>query len=153
MKGIEKNTGLSERIRQVALEKYVQPNAQARRNFSIAVRSLLRDLQETEFPSGHTPQVCSAIQSRKFLLENALNIERVDGPPSKQSSTVVIHYCFQQDGPEQVQPDSADEFAQESSGERAVRLAREATGLLQGAVSRFGSAEALLRWIRSEEAE
>ena len=76
-------------------------------------------------------------------MENHLQIEKVDGPPSRQSTTVVVHYRFE------AQQSAA--AVEESREKRAIRLAREAAGLLQPVVDQFNGADALLRWIRSED--
>ena len=85
--------GLSEQVRAVASEKYVHPALRAgKTQFSVAVRDLLQDLVSQGFPPGNTPQVCTAIQAEKFLRTNGLEIEGIDGPPSKKSTTVVVRY-------------------------------------------------------------
>src|SRR3569833_2142843 len=87
------NIGLSDRIRVLAQEKYVKPAVrEGKSSFSIRVRDLLNDLHAEGFPGGHTPQVCNALQTAKFLRENGLKIEEVEGPPSKMSPTVVVWY-------------------------------------------------------------
>ena len=84
---------LSDRIRSLARDKYVNPAMQTgKAHFAIRVRDLLEDLQAEGFPRGHTPQVCSALQTGIFLRENGLEIENVEGPPSKMSPTVVVRY-------------------------------------------------------------
>src|ERR1700733_9125860 len=85
--------GLSDQVRAVAEEKYVNPAIQAGRiRFSIAVRDLMGVLEAQGFPARNWPQICSAIQADKFLRTNRLEIEAVEGPPSKQSTTVVVRY-------------------------------------------------------------
>jgi len=42
--------------------------------------------------SNRVPLVCAALQSRRFLEENALRIVSKTGPPSGQSTTVTITY-------------------------------------------------------------
>ena len=54
--------------------------------------NVLDDLAPLGFPTNNTPQVCNALRSDKFLRENGLEITAVDGPPSKLSTTVVVHY-------------------------------------------------------------
>ena len=85
--------GLSDQVRTVAKVKYVQPALQSgKKQFSIRVRDLMNDLRTEGFPAHHTPQICTALQTSKFLLENGLEIEGIDGPPSKMSPTVVFRY-------------------------------------------------------------
>jgi len=85
--------GSSERVRLVASEKYVQPAVRAgKTHFSIAVKDLLKDLVSEGFPPGNTPQVCTALRKNNFLREQGIEIESVEGPPSKTSTTVVFRY-------------------------------------------------------------
>jgi hypothetical protein len=87
------NHGLSDRVRSVALEKFVDPAVRAGKiQFSVSVRDLMRHLQADGFPERNWPQVCTAIQAQKFLRANGLEIESVEGPPKKQSPTVVVRY-------------------------------------------------------------
>ena len=87
------NYGLSDQVRAVALKKYVQPAILAgKMRFSVSVRDLMQHLRADGFPERNWPQVCTAIQAQKFLRENGLEIEGVDGPPMKQSPTVVVRY-------------------------------------------------------------
>src|SRR5258708_1483349 len=91
--GPDMNLGLSDQVRALARAKYVHPAMLAgRRQFSIPVKDLLQALEADGFPGRNTPQVCSALQTSKFLRENGLEIEGVDGPPSKMSTTVVVRY-------------------------------------------------------------
>src|SRR3569833_1439464 len=87
------NIGLSDRIRVLAQEKYVKPAVrEGKSSFSIRVRDLLNDLHAEGFPGGHTPQVCYALQTAKFLRENGLKIEEVEGPHTKLRPTVIVRY-------------------------------------------------------------
>jgi hypothetical protein len=88
------NKGLSRRIRDVAKEKYVLPALRAGLPaFSLRVRDLMEDLRKEGIsPEQNTPQFCSAIKKAEFLTENGLEIIGIEGPPSKQSTTVVVNY-------------------------------------------------------------
>ena len=84
---------LSDQVRSVAKDRYVLPALRAgHRSFSIKVRNVLDDLVPLGFPSNNPPQVCNGLRSEKFLKDNGLEITSVDGPPSKLSTTVVVHY-------------------------------------------------------------
>jgi hypothetical protein len=149
--------GLSNQIRALAQAKYVHPAIRAgEKQFSIRVRDLLGDLTAEGFPGGHTPQICSALQTSKFLRENGLEIEGVDGPPSKMSPTVVVRYRVADSGAqsgmkrnplesERMNPDRED------LSERAFRLTEKLRGLLKEELAEYGGGEAFLRWIRSED--
>lgn len=151
------NAGLSDKIRALVKKRYVDPAIlSGKGKFSIRVRDVLGDLSAEGFPGGHTPQICSALRTSKFLRENGLEIEEVEGPPSKMSPTVVVRYRVANSA---VQPANWKEPEQgrpagpigETPGERAFRLTEKIRGLLKEELAEYGGGEAFLRWIRSEE--
>jgi hypothetical protein len=154
------NTGLSDRIREVAGRRYVKPAlSSGQRTFSIRVRDLLTDLQSEGFPPRHTPQICNALVTAKFLRENGLSIQKVDGPPSLQSPRVVVHYqvahpeqVFQVLSPMTDTPNS-EVPSQEDPSARALRLTERLRGILKEELAEYGGAEGFLRWIRSDDEE
>ena len=86
-------SGSSDQVRSLAIEKYVRPAVLAgRTQFSVAVKDLMSDLIPKGFPAGNYPQICTAIRTRKFLKEQGLEIEGIDGPPKGLSPTVVVRY-------------------------------------------------------------
>jgi hypothetical protein len=114
----------------------------------------MNDLRDQGFPPKNWPQICTALQTSKFLRENGLEIEGVDGPPSKMSTTVVIHYRVA----EAVRPNmpSAAEAAgpeDESPEERTHRLVERLRGKLKDEIDAFGGSEALIRWVRGYDEE
>jgi hypothetical protein len=141
--------------------KYVKPAASAGQGqFSIRVRDLLNDLQAQGFPSRHTPQVCSALVTSKFLRENGLAIEKVEGPPSLQSPRVIVHYRFGSSKPADTSPTASrtdikmaesQTESQEDPSERAFRLTEKLRGILKDELAEYGGGEAFLRWIRSDD--
>jgi hypothetical protein len=142
----------------LARKKYVEPAiSSGKRVFSIRVRDLLSDLQLEGLPGGHTPQICSALQTGKFLTENGLEIEEIQGPPSKQSPTVVVRYrVANQDrrrGTVHVSSEPAKDLNQESPEERAKRLGSRLRGLLKNELQQYGGGEAFLRWVRGYDEE
>ena len=77
-------TGLSDAIRQHVLQKYVAP-ARERGTRSITLRS--GDIHKQLLLSERLPQVCSAIDARRFEIEaNAKLLDR-QGPPVSPSVT------------------------------------------------------------------
>ncbi len=153
------NYGLSDQVRARASASYVRPAAsKGKRPFSISVKALLRDLEGSGFPSNHARQVCTALTSGKFLRENELQIEAIDGPPSKNSTTVVVHYKF---ASPQAQPlkersdsgKSAAEAPQETPEEWAHRLTGKISGILKEELADYGGGEAFLRWVRGYDEE
>jgi hypothetical protein len=157
------NYGLSDQVRTVALEKYVHPAIRAGKlQFSVAVRDLMRHLQADGFPAKNWPQICTAIQAEKFLRMNGLEIEGIDGPPKKQSPTVVVHYRVAKPGaqttartnpPIGVDSSSSAELvsSNETPSARAFRLTEKMRGLLKTELAEYGGGEAFLRWVRSED--
>lgn len=116
----------------------------------------MEDLQTDGFPARNTPQICSALQTSKFLRENGLEIEGIDGPPKKMSTTVVVRYrvtepSMQPDANKIQQRDAAMDRCAETPSERAFRLTEKMRGLLKEELAEYGGGGAFLRWIRSEE--
>lgn len=151
------STGSSERVRQLASTKYVQPAMRAGKSrFSIAVKDLIKDLVADGFPAGNTPQVCTALQKKEFLRDHGLEIEGIDGPPSKMSTTVVVRYRVaggaQKASAQELPRDEVD-LAQESPEARAQRLAGKLRGLLKDELAEYGGGEAFLRWVRGYDEE
>ncbi len=147
--------GTSERIRALARTKYVETAvASGRDEFSIRVRDLIGDLKGEGLGGGHTPQICSALKTAKFLRENGLEITKVEGPQSKMSPTVVFSYrVAKADGQSGAGSDPAARRsqAQEDPAERARRVAGKLRGILKQELAEYGGGEAFLRWIRSED--
>lgn len=145
--------GLSDQIRSLAKAKYVAPALQdGRRQFSIRVKDILANKR---IPLRNTPQVCDALMGRRFLRDNDLEIEGVDGPPSRRSSTVVIHYRVAQS---QSAPGSAPQSAtnheavpSEDPFARAARLTDKLSGILKDELAGYGGPAAFLHWLRSEK--
>jgi hypothetical protein len=145
-----KKFGLSDQVRSVAMDRYVKPALRSgQRSFSIKVRNVLDDLAPLGFPANSTPLVCNALRSDKFLRPSGLEITSVDGPPSKLSTTVVIHY--------QVAAGKGDrqifegERVAEDGAVKAKRLTEALRGLLKQELKEYGGAEEFVRWIRSDE--
>jgi 5-methylcytosine-specific restriction protein B len=71
-------TGLSDAIRQHVLDKYVAP-ARERGSKSITLKS--GDIHKQLALSDRLPQVCSAIDARRFEIEANVKLLDRDGPP------------------------------------------------------------------------
>src|ERR1700761_1618424 len=141
---------LSDAVREAALSKYVNPARKSGLSeFSIAIRDLSRDLDGTGFPRNHVPQICSAIQTKKFLREQNLEIVRVDGPASKLGTSVVVHYRVLR-GDRGSAPESMSAPVNETPKEKAHRLVNKISGILREEIASYGGTEAFIRWVRSE---
>jgi hypothetical protein len=152
------NHGLSDQVRAVALARFVQPAIRAgQARFSIAVRDLMENLQAEGFPSRNWPQVCTAIQAEKFLRANGLEIEGVDGPPKKLSTTVVVRYRVAKGGPSRVSSPLPTPFlnadVEETPEEWAHRATGKLFGLMKDEIAALGGGEAYMRWVRGYDEE
>lgn len=145
--------GLSDKVRSIARDRYVKAARHSGKNeFSIRVRDMLDALVPFGFPAGNTKQVCDALGSQKFTRENHLAIVKIDGPPSKKSTTVVVKYRFlpEDEGTNQV-PSGSVSAASEDAKARAKRLTDGLRGLLREELAEYGGGEEFLKWVRSED--
>jgi hypothetical protein len=150
MEGMMKEYKLSDQVRTVARDRYVKPALRSgQTDFEIKVRNVLDDLVPLGFPTNNTPQICNALRSDKFLRENGLEITAVDGPPSKLSTTVVVHYRAV--GTAAGDRQTSGEQANEDGAARAKRLTEGLRGLLKEELKEYGGAEGFVRWVRSDE--
>jgi len=149
------NLSLSDQVRMVAEAKFVKPARDAgRREVSIPVRELMDILESQGFPRNHTPQICNALQTGKFLGAHSLKITRIDGPKSKTSTTVVIHYCMTGAAAGRDDPSGTARPigpAAEDPEARAQRLTDSLRGLLKKEIAAHGGAEGFVRWVRSDD--
>ncbi|HEY4379209.1 MAG TPA: hypothetical protein VGN01_02620 [Acidobacteriaceae bacterium] len=133
-------------IRRIATERFVnRARDSGQKRFSIPIKALI-ELAEVEGMSTkqRTPAFCTAIQTGKFLKAHGLRVESVDGPASKKSTTVVVHYVL-----DDVQEGQSQGRATPSSGDDATRDPLLALrGVLRGAI-REGAA-AFLRELRRD---
>lgn len=145
----------SDRVRGIVLERYVRPALDAgKTHLSIRVRDVLKDAEASDdFPRGRTPLICNVLQSNKLLRETGLEIEGVDGPPSKQSRTVVVHYRLSEPDTSTLQSPGlkVSDGLRETPAERAKRVTDKLRGLLKNELAEFGGAEGFIRWTRHDE--
>jgi hypothetical protein len=144
-------TKMSDKIRMEATKRYVYPAKLAgKSHFSIRVRDLLTDLQAAGYPPNNTPRICSALKTSKFLNENGLELEDIEGPPKKQSPTVVFKYRItKQEKRSEVAKLAAS--LDEDPTARARRLTEKIRGILKDELAVYGGGEAFMRWIRSDD--
>lgn len=150
--------GSSDLVREVAFQRYVRPAiSSGKRQFSIAVKDLMRELRPKGFPSSNYSQICSSIKEKAFIKGNGIRVIRLEGPPSGQSSTVVVHYEVIGTGANSSKEEVVDPKQQsaletaETPAARAQRLMEGLRGLLKEEYEEYGGGEAFLRWIRSED--
>ncbi len=87
-----------------------------------------------------------------------MEIEAIDGPPKKQSSTVVITYRFASSQAQRriettpIQGESAS-TSDETPEEWAHRMTGKLSGLMKDEIAAMGGSEAFLRWVRGYDEE
>ncbi len=84
-------TGVSSAIREFVAREYV---GKARHQSSSRFTVNAGDVHRAMHLHNRVPQVCSVLQSSKFLRENGLRIVEKKGPPSGFSTSVTITYEF-----------------------------------------------------------
>lgn len=149
---------LSDRVRDLASRNYVRPAiAAGKGEFSVAVRDVMRDLVKSGFPASNWPQVCTALRKKTFLRQEGIEIESVEGPPSKMSTTVVYHYRLARPDArpagDEGKPAAGAEAAEETPEARAFRLTEGLRGLLKEEMAAYGGAEGFIRWVRGYDEE
>lgn len=150
-------TGLSDKIRKLAKIRYVDPAINAgKHDISIRVRDVSNDMSSQGLPTtGHTPQICSALRTGKFLRENGLKLERIEGPRSGQSPTVVYHYRVDRGSGQRLNESdgNASGATKDDADAWAERVTSRIRGLLKDEIAQFGGAEGFIRWVRGHDEE
>ena len=82
-----KNT--TRNVRQYVRTRYIEP---ARCSGNLTVTVIAGEVQKGVGLQNRVPLVCQALKSKKFLKENDLILEKVEGPPSGMSTTVKFTY-------------------------------------------------------------
>lgn len=88
---------LADQIRDYARLQYVEP---ARRRHESTVKIVAGDVKKALHMDGRVPAVCAALKGPRFLKENRLVLEKWDGPPSGQSTTVTFTYRLSDEQPQ-----------------------------------------------------
>ena len=147
--------GSSDLVRAMVSEKHVLPALHdGKSHFSVAVKDVMAELVAHGFPPGNTPQVCTAMRKKSFLREHGIEIEGIDGPPSKMSTTVVYRYRRADQRPRPTRSGEqpvTNAAGTETPEEWAHRLTGKLSGLLKEELAEYGGGEAFLRWVRSED--
>jgi hypothetical protein len=142
----------SDRIRTRAWEKYIEPQIQSgKRLIQLEIKPLMKEMESEGFPANHPRQFCKALQKRAFLRDKNLVLDRVDGPPSGTSTTVVLHFSY--GGGDFSFAPTEESTAHESPAQRAFRLTEKLRGLMKEEIAAHGGAEGFIRWVRSDEDE
>ncbi|MGA1981234.1 MAG: hypothetical protein ABSG84_02090 [Acidobacteriaceae bacterium] len=137
----------NEQIRKRAWEKYIAPQIQKGASaIVLPIRPLMKEMEAEGFKTNRPRQFCTALQKREFLREKNLVLDRVDGPPSGTSTTVVLHFRY-------AGGSATSGVAGESPAQRASRLTEKLRGLMKDEIAAHGGAEGFIRWVRSDEDE
>src|SRR5450631_908154 len=81
----------TDKVREFARDKYIEP---ARKRGEKIVSIVSGDVYRPLGVTNVVPSVCNALRSKKFLVENNLILESVEGPPSGLGTRVIFHYKF-----------------------------------------------------------
>ncbi|HET9784138.1 MAG TPA: hypothetical protein VFP94_04155 [Terriglobales bacterium] len=89
------SVGASRRVQEHILHRDIAPARRKRQN---TVRVLAGDVVRALGLWTRVPQVCSAMQSQRFLRAQGLEVVARQGPPSGQSTTLQLTYQIQDGG-------------------------------------------------------
>ncbi len=122
----------SDLVRAYVIEHYIEP---ARRRHDARVQVVAGDVHRALKLSQRIPLVCAALRSERFLVSNDLEVEKLEGPPSKQGPRVTITYRLKEHDESQkdvrlaaidsIYGIGAEVFASLGGGEAFIRSERE----------------------------
>jgi hypothetical protein len=81
----------ADQVRQYSVRHYIEP---ARARGDSSVRIVAGDVHKAIHLSNRVPLVCQALKSRKFVEENGLVLEKLEGPPSGLGTRATFIYRF-----------------------------------------------------------
>jgi hypothetical protein len=139
----------NELIRKRAWERYIAPQIQkGALVIVLPIKPLMKEMEAEGFKTNRPRQFCTALQKKEFLREKNLVLDRVDGPPSGTSTTVVLHFTYGGSGKRPMPG-----LPGESTKDRALRAMKQLYGSMKDEIGAHGGAEAFIRWVRSDEDE
>ena len=142
--------GSSDLVRAVASRDFVSKyRALGKVEFALAVREVKARLEQEGFPPENTPQVCSALKSKRFLNAEEIDLVSAEGPRSMQSPTVVYHYRFRNPPPRAARGETTVPSRAIEEDPRWLAFQR-ASGSLADVFAEFGGGEKFLAWVRGE---
>jgi hypothetical protein len=127
--------GSTDRVRRSAVQQYIEP-ARRRREKVVKIHSgtfgkFLVD--HKVLPQNRFPIICNALKSEKFLKENHLILEEIQGPPSGRSSTVTFVY--------KIEPVSTLHSPSPGSNSQGTDSFIKLRGILKRTYEKLGGAE------------
>ena len=129
--------GSTDKVRNYVSRQYIDP-ARRRGDKTVRIHSgeVNRSLVDTKvLLPNRFPIICNALKSKKFLQENHMVLEQIQGPASGQSSTVTFVYRL----------DDVISIAPASSALSAMSRFEAMRGALKKAYKQLGGAEAFHR--------
>ena len=127
-------------IHRLVWERYLAPALRVgEEHVSVRVQDVLLELRKKGNAKARTPMVCRVLLDEDLLGKHGLEIESVDGPASRQSRNVVVHYR------------NRLSTQDESNEQRAARLVGKLSGLLKEELAVYGGANGFIEWVRSDE--
>jgi hypothetical protein len=130
------NYGSTDRVRRTASEQYIAP-ARRRNQTTVKIHSGVFGkflVQNNILPPNRFPIICNALKSGKFLKENRLVLQEIQGPPSGRSSTVTFVYKVEPQAQSSHQPSPAPQTNSQNS---FLNL----RGILKSTYQQLGGAE------------
>lgn len=77
------HSGLSEKVRQLAVKEYVEPARRTGASVVIPVGEIQQKLRREGFPSGHIRQICTSLESKLFYERLGLKLDSPVGQPER----------------------------------------------------------------------
>ena len=128
------HSGLSEKVRQLAVKEYVDPARRIGSNVVIPVGEIQKKLRQEGFPSGHIRQICTSLESKLFSERLGLRLDSPAGQPERV--TTVLRFRFK------------DSKRSHPAANETEDPLLELTGVLRGAVRE--GARAFLQDLRKD---
>jgi hypothetical protein len=86
------HSGLSEKVRQLAVKEYVEPARRKGTNIVIPVGEIQQKLRREGFPSGHIRQICTSLESKLFSERLGLKLDSPAGQPERVTTTFQFRF-------------------------------------------------------------
>lgn len=91
----------SNSVREYVRKRYLEPS---RARGESQVRVVVGEVHRGLGLANRVPLVCNALKGSRFLQQNGLKLEKVEGPPSGLSTTVVYTFSFVSDSRKERHP-------------------------------------------------
>jgi hypothetical protein len=85
-------SGLSEKVRKVAIKEYVEPARRKGMNVVIPVGEIQQKLRQEGFPSGHIRQICTSLETKLFSEPLGLKLDSPVGQPERVTTVYRFHF-------------------------------------------------------------